>query len=89
MSNEKLITHSDVLDEGQSIFVKNLHDFVRDRLAFASSLIVLFFFLLALFAPLIAPHDPYDTDLMRRLQPPFWLDGGEISYFLGCDALGR
>ncbi len=84
-----LITRSDVLDEGQSIFVKNLHDFVRDRLAFASLLIVLFFFLLALFAPLIAPHDPYDTDLMRRLQPPFWLDGGEISYFLGCDALGR
>lgn len=89
MSNEILITRSDVLDDGKSIFFKNLHDFVRDRLAFASSLIVLFFFLIALFAPLIAPHDPYDTDLMRRLQPPFWLDGGEISYFLGCDALGR
>ena len=32
---------------------------------------------------------PYDTDLLRRLQPPAWLEGGDRSYLLGCDALGR
>jgi peptide/nickel transport system permease protein len=43
----------------------------------------------ALFAPWIAPHDPYDSDLLRRLQPPAWMPGGEWAYVLGCDALGR
>jgi ABC-type dipeptide/oligopeptide/nickel transport system permease subunit len=44
---------------------------------------------MAIFAPWIAPHDPYASDLFRRLQPPAWLDGGEWAYPMGCDALGR
>ena len=27
---------------------------------------------MAIFAPLLAPHDPFDQDLSRRLLPPFW-----------------
>jgi ABC-type dipeptide/oligopeptide/nickel transport system permease subunit len=50
---------------------------------------VLLFVAVAIAAPLIAPHDPYKADLFRRLQPPFWLEGGEWAYLLGCDALGR
>jgi ABC-type dipeptide/oligopeptide/nickel transport system permease subunit len=45
--------------------------------------------MVAVFAPLIAPHDPADADLLRRLQPPVWQDGGDWSYPLGCDGLGR
>jgi len=44
---------------------------------------------MALAAPLMAPHDPSETDLFRRLQPPAWMPGGETSFMLGCDALGR
>src|SRR3546814_11378727 len=44
---------------------------------------------MAVAAPLIAPHDPYETDLFRRLRPPAWMEGGEWSFLLGCDALGR
>jgi ABC-type dipeptide/oligopeptide/nickel transport system permease subunit len=51
--------------------------------------VVLGFCVLAVFAPLIAPHDPNADDLFRRLQPPAWRDGGEWAYPLGCDALGR
>ena len=73
----------------RSLLARNLARFRRDRFAlFASALLVLFI-LAAIFAPLIAPHDPYDSDLLRRLQPPGWIDGGEWSYPLGCDALGR
>ncbi len=50
---------------------------------------VLLFAVLALFAPLIAPHDPYQVDFLRRLQPPAWMPGGERAHLLGCDALGR
>lgn len=45
--------------------------------------------LVAIFAPLIAPHDPYLQNLGLRLKPPFWLDGSEPGYPLGTDTLGR
>jgi ABC-type dipeptide/oligopeptide/nickel transport system permease subunit len=72
-----------------SIFAANLRDFARNRLAVASVGVVLLFAAMAAFAPWLAPHDPYASDLFRRLQPPAWLEGGEWSYPLGCDALGR
>lgn len=49
-------------------------------------LIVLVF--VAIFAPLLAPHDPHEQDLVNRLAPP-WFSGGSSSNFFGTDALGR
>jgi peptide/nickel transport system permease protein len=43
----------------------------------------------ALFAPWIAPHDPFAGLLADRLLPPAWLDGGDARYLLGTDVLGR
>jgi len=76
-------------DQGKSLFKRNLETFAENRLALASAVLVLIFVLMAIFAPWIAPHDPNETDLFRRLQPPAWLPGGEWSYLLGCDGLGR
>lgn len=45
--------------------------------------------LVAVFAPVVAPADPQDQDLVNRLQPPAWLDGGSWSHPLGTDNLGR
>jgi peptide/nickel transport system permease protein len=45
--------------------------------------------LVALFAPLIAPHDPGAQDLLVRLHPPAWQAGGDASHLLGTDQLGR
>lgn len=77
------------LSAADSIFRRNLRTFVENRLGFGSAIVVLLFVLMAIFAPLIAPHDPYATDLFRRLQPPAWMEGGDWAYLLGCDALGR
>jgi peptide/nickel transport system permease protein len=44
---------------------------------------------LALLAPLIAPHDPYQQDLARRLIPPIWYEQGRWAHPLGTDNLGR
>ncbi len=63
--------------------------FTADRFAVAAAGVVVLFVLAALFAPWISPQDPYDSDLLRRLQPPVWMEGGEWAYALGCDALGR
>ena len=68
---------------------RNLRGFAANRLAVGACGVVAVFVLLAIFAPFIAPHDPYETDLFRRLQPPAWAEGGEWSYVLGCDGLGR
>ncbi|MFC3166285.1 ABC transporter permease [Ciceribacter thiooxidans] len=76
-------------EEGTTLFRRNLSVFAENRLALASAVLMLLFVLVAIFAPLIAPHDPNETDLFRRLQPPGWAAGGEWSYLLGCDGLGR
>jgi len=44
---------------------------------------------MALAAPLLAPYDPYDQDLARRLIPPIWHDEGTWAHPLGTDMLGR
>jgi peptide/nickel transport system permease protein len=38
---------------------------------------------------LIYPHDPHAVDFSIALQPPAWLPGGDWSYFLGTDQMGR
>lgn len=44
---------------------------------------------LALFAPLISPHDPLAQDLFAGRLPPFWMNGSDPAYLLGTDSLGR
>ena len=51
--------------------------------------IVLTAVLIALSAPLIAPHDPYYQDLLNRLVPPVWDSRGSWEHILGIDHLGR
>ncbi|MVO17281.1 ABC transporter permease [Parasedimentitalea huanghaiensis] len=43
---------------------------------------------IALLAPVIAPHDPYAQDLLARMKPPVFL-GGTWEHILGTDHLGR
>lgn len=48
-----------------------------------------FFVLIALLAPLLAPHDPIEQDLLSTQMPPAWMQGGEATFPLGTDSLGR
>jgi peptide/nickel transport system permease protein len=43
----------------------------------------------AVFAPLLAPHDPGEQDLLSILLPPAWAAGGDLAFPLGTDSLGR
>ena len=45
--------------------------------------------LCAALAPLLAPHDPVEQDLLNTLLPPSWLAGGDPAFPLGTDSLGR
>jgi len=55
-------------------------------LGFAVFVIVL---LLAILAPIVAPHAPSEQVREKLLLPPSWMAGGEASYLLGTDAVGR
>src|ERR1700682_6003368 len=63
----------------QSVFYRLRHDPVT--LVFAA--IVLGIVLAALFAPLIAPFDPYKESIVGRLKPFGWRE-----HLLGTDELG-
>jgi peptide/nickel transport system permease protein len=45
--------------------------------------------MLALFAPLVTPHDPNVQQLAQAYQPPAWMAGGSPEHLLGTDSLGR
>jgi peptide/nickel transport system permease protein len=60
-----------------------LRDLLRKREAQIGGLIVLTLLLAALFAPWIAPFDPYALNVEDRLQPP------NATYWFGTDDLGR
>lgn len=51
--------------------------------------LLVLFILLALAAPLLAPHDPYLQNLTARNVPPFWYAKGNWLHPLGTDPLGR
>jgi peptide/nickel transport system permease protein len=68
------------------------HSFTRSWLTMAAAGVTLVFFLGALFAPWIAPHDPFDPralNLMNAFTPPMWNEEGKATFPLGTDNQGR
>ena len=68
------------------------YSFTRSPVVVASAVVTLVFVGAAVFAPLVAPHDPFDLatiDLLDSEIPPLWLDGGDPRFLLGTDAEGR
>ncbi|HIF61123.1 MAG: ABC transporter permease [Gammaproteobacteria bacterium] len=82
-------TISKIYVEDKSPLRQNLKLFLSSKLSALATAFVFLFVGMAIFAPWIAPHDANETDLFLRLQPPAWIEGGDISYLLGCDGLGR
>ena len=57
---------------------------IRDPVAMAALAVILIIVLAAIFAPYIAPADPFRSSIVRRLRPI-----GTPGYWLGSDELGR
>jgi peptide/nickel transport system permease protein len=51
--------------------------------------IVGFVIVAALVGPTLVPHDPFAQDLLKRLVPPMWMEGGSAEHVLGTDQVGR
>ena len=55
----------------------------KNKLAMLSLAVIILFVLMAVFAPLIAPYDPYAQDLTQKVAKP------SAQHWLGTDKLGR
>jgi peptide/nickel transport system permease protein len=68
------------------------HSFKGNPVAIVSLIVTVIMVSSAVFAPLIAPHDPFDLakiDIMDSSLPPSWLDQGDPRFLLGTDDQGR
>jgi peptide/nickel transport system permease protein len=68
------------------------HRFRRSPAAMAGAAAIAAFVFLALFAPWIAPQNPFDPaklDILDANLPPAWLHDGNWQYILGTDRQGR
>jgi peptide/nickel transport system permease protein len=66
--------------------------FTRSPITMVSAVVALVCILGALFAPWIAPHNPFDLaslNLLDAFKPPSWTEEGEAQYLLGTDDQGR
>jgi peptide/nickel transport system permease protein len=68
------------------------HSFRRSPLTIAAALVALLCTGGAVFAPWVAPHNPFDmatVNLLDSFVPPFWSSQGQATYLLGTDNQGR
>ena len=72
-----------------SPLLENWRYFAGNRGALLGLCVFLAMVLVAIFAPLLAPHDPTEQFRDAMLAPPIWTEGGKPGFLLGTDALGR
>lgn len=62
---------------------RSIRALLRNKLAMAGAGVLIFWALLALFAPLISPYDPNEQEVYNRLSPP------SSMHLFGTDQMGR
>ncbi|GEA11753.1 ABC transporter permease subunit [Alteromonas sp. KUL49] len=63
--------------------------FRSSHIAFIGLVILAFFVMFSLFAPLLAPYSPLEQNIDGLLIAPSWQSSGSIVHLFGTDALGR
>jgi oligopeptide transport system permease protein len=82
---------AEVLEETESpgVWTQAFRRLRKNRAALLSLAIVVLLYVVAIFAPLIAPYDPDGVHFDAIQTPPAWAQGGNPLYLLGTDGLGR
>jgi peptide/nickel transport system permease protein len=68
------------------------YSFRRSKLTMIAAAVTVLFFLLAIFAPIVAvqnPFDPAQLQLMNSRIPPLWSADGQSPFLFGTDEQGR
>ena len=68
---------------------------IHNKAAVAGAIVILFFMFVAIFAPVLAPHNPLELNSGKGFLPPMWVEksatgkAGTPEFVLGTDNLGR
>ncbi len=79
----------------RSLMADAWYRLIRNKASIIGMVIILFFTIVAMFAPLIAPHNPLQINSGKGFLPPAWVKrsssgvAGEAQFPLGTDTLGR
>ncbi len=68
------------------------YSFKRSPVTMVAAVVTAIFLISALFAPWLAPHQPFDpatVELLDAFTPPVWEAGGDPRFLLGTDDQGR
>ncbi len=68
------------------------YSFKRSPMAIVAAVVTAIFMISAVFAPWLAPHQPFDpatVELLDGFTPPVWQAGGDPRFLLGTDDQGR
>ncbi len=69
-----------------------VYSFRSSPVAVGAAIVAVVMIVGAVFAPWLAPHQPFDLaslDLNDSLLPPFWVENGLAKYLIGTDDQGR
>ncbi|MCL2893696.1 ABC transporter permease [Brenneria tiliae] len=92
MSGNTVHQRSADREKSRAAFTQVMIALVKDRLALCGLILLAVFILLALFAPLLSPQNPYDLmqlDIMDGRLAPGSASLGGMHYWLGTDDQGR
>lgn len=70
-------------EKSKSFYQDVMKRLLKSPTAIIGLIIVILFILVAVFAPYIAPYDPYEMNLIKKHQPPSW------EHLCGTDFFGR
>ncbi|RWO10187.1 MAG: ABC transporter permease subunit [Mesorhizobium sp.] len=73
----------------QRAFIEFWHYYSMNTGAVIGLVVFTALVLVAIFAPLVAPHSPDEQFRDALLSPPAWQEGGRSMFLLGTDAVGR
>jgi peptide/nickel transport system permease protein len=79
----------EAIEPRMRFMAETLREVARRPSALVGGMMITVILLVSLAFPLIYPVDPLEQELMARLTPPAWQDGGNADHLLGTDNLGR
>lgn len=84
-----------LMPKGRSLGAEAAGRLLKNKAAVFGIIVIAFFLFLAIFAPVIVPHDPLQMNSGKDYLPPAWVEksqtgkSGDPDFLLGTDTLGR
>jgi oligopeptide transport system permease protein len=94
-SQKSTVVDLSTMPKGRSLGQEAVGRLLRNKAAIGGMVIITIFLLVAIFAPVIAPHDPLKLHSGKDYLPPAWVEesqtgkSGDPEFLLGTDTLGR